>query len=264
MRPADAATATLPARLTELVNHLDKRSFGWNEPAAYELGGLLADLALPPGPVRRLFEDSLAAVSRQSTGLRLRLRIDALPLAGVPWEYLCLRQASGEQKPSDFLALRRELSIARTDTVESSPWQPAQRSTVRLVIALSSPSDQLELDVSKDEDAIRQASRILNEAAGRTVFETTLANRPTSTTELEKALADGAEIFHFGGHAEFQPIDQKGKLVLERLPMAAANITTPAGWRSCCVPPVCVWQSWGPAKPGDATPKTSGMELRRR
>jgi hypothetical protein len=217
MKPDDAPTlSTLLPRLNDLINDLDRRSPRWNEAAAYELGTLLAGLALPDGPVRRLFEDSLAAAIRQQTGLRLRLHIDALPLANIPWEFICLRQAPGEPQPSDFLALRREVSIARTDSVSVSPRPTPSRPRARLVVALSSPADQPELDVSRDEEAIQKAVEALNQTTGKEAFEIHRVARPATPAALQSALQDGADLFHFGGHGEFQPIDQKGQILLER------------------------------------------------
>jgi hypothetical protein len=102
-------------------------------------------------------------VRREGQGLRLRLRIDALPLANLPWEFIRLAQTSGEKKPTDFLALRREVSIARTDTVEAAPPGLPERSRVRLAAVLSSPSDQGELDVSRmksDQKAVASLSQV--------------------------------------------------------------------------------------------------------
>jgi hypothetical protein len=199
-----------------LVGDLDKRQ-GWTPERAYELGGLLADHALPEGGgVRRLFEQSLAAVRREGQGLRLRLRIDALSLANIPWEFTCLPQASGEAKPTDFLALRREVSIARTDTVESAPPGLPERGHVRLAAVLSSPADQQDLDVSKDEEAIQKAVNALRQATGKDLVEVIWGKRPATVAALQAAVGEGVDLFHFGGHAEFNPIDQKGSLLLEK------------------------------------------------
>lgn len=199
-----------------LVGDLDKR-INWTVDRAYELGGLLADTALPvEGGVRKLFEDSLAAAVRENKGLRLRLRIDALPLADLPWEFIYLPQASGEKKPTDFLALRREVSIARTDTVESSAPGLPDRSRVLLAAVLSSPADQGELDVSRDQEAITQAVEALRQATGKDLVEVIWGDRPATVEALQKAVENGADIFHYGGHAEFNLIDQKGSILLEK------------------------------------------------
>lgn len=179
------------------------------------LGQQLADLALPPGPVRRLFEQNLAAL-QPGEGLRLRLHLDAGPLAQLPWEYLLLPRTSGEPTTTDFLVLRRELSIVRTDTVESMTLRLPQRAKARVVGVLSSPGDLAALEVERDKQAIVQAIAALNQATGQELIEARWVEQPASRTTLEAALSDGADFFHYAGHAVFEPyLAQAGSLALE-------------------------------------------------
>lgn len=218
MRPADAAPCRydpgvfwqdpLTAR-GGLLGGLERRRLGREE--MFQLGRLLADLALPEGAVRSLFERSLAALG-PGEGLRLRLHVDPLPLVHLPWEYLALPQASGEPKDSDFLALRREISIVRTDTVESVSRQLPDRAVARVVGVFSSPDDQKELDVERDKAALKQAVQALNRASGQEGIELVWAERPATRAALGQALSEGADILHYAGHAVF---DQAGQLILE-------------------------------------------------
>jgi hypothetical protein len=221
MRPDDASRCTFdpgqfwndPAQgIGGLVGKLERRRL--EEPQLYELGGLLADLALPEGPVRSLFNLSLAKVGA-GKGLRLRLQIDAEPLLGLPWEYLSLPEASGMPQPTDFLALRREVSIVRTDTVEAPARELPHRDHVILVGALSSPEDQPELDIGKDRRYLEAATGALNHAAGREAVRLRWCEQPATREALSRALGDGADIFHFAGHGRFSRATNVGSILLE-------------------------------------------------
>lgn len=112
-----------------------------------KLGTMLRDLALPEGEVRALFDKSMRAVGNAGQGLRLRLRIDPVALVHLPWEFMASPRTSGDPQETDFFALRREISIARTDTVEAAVRDLPNRSSIRLVLVLSSPTGQDELDM---------------------------------------------------------------------------------------------------------------------
>ncbi len=222
MRPDDASERTYnpnafwsdPAQGTGgLLGRLDRRKLAREE--MFTLGHLLADLALPEGRVRELFRQSVDTL-KAGEGLRLRLHIDPIVLAQLPWEMLTLPQASGEPQASDFLALRREISIARTDTVEGRARSAPNRALIRVVGAFSSPEDQDDLGVDKDLAGLEQAVRALNGAAGRQSIEATWAARPLTREALEQALADDADIFHFAGHGQFERLSMQGQIILER------------------------------------------------
>lgn len=196
-----------------LVGDLEMRRLAKEK--MFELGALLADLALPEGRVRTLFRQSLAALD-EGQGLRVRLRIDPVGLVHLPWEYMVLPQASGEPQATDFLALRPGISIVRTDTVESAERQLPDRPVALAIGVLSSPDDQKDLDVDEDKDAIEKAVQALNQAAGQDLVELRWADRPATLDALDRVLADGADIFHFAGHATYEKTSREGKLVLEK------------------------------------------------
>src|SRR5260370_13422113 len=101
---------------------------------------------------------------------------------------MALAQASGELQASDFLALRREISIARTDTVETLVHGLPNRPVARVVGILSSPDGQTEIDVAKDREAIEQAVLALQQAAGQHQIEVICAKRPATRKDLVQAL----------------------------------------------------------------------------
>jgi hypothetical protein len=178
----------------------------------FDLGARLADLALPKQTVRPLFEKSLVAL-KGGEGLRLRLRIDAPELAQLPWEFMLLPQASGEPQDADFLALRRQISIVRTDTVEAAE-RKLPTGAPRIVGVLSAPLDQDELDISKDKDALAMAIKVLNQAAKEELIQLVWVEEGATRAKLEEALKDGAAVFQYSGHADFAA-EQQGQLYLE-------------------------------------------------
>ncbi len=195
-----------------LIGKIDRRRITRDE--LFMLGQLLADLALPEGSVRRLFEQSVVTL-KPDEGLRLRLHLDPVELTHLPWEYLALPQTSGEQKDTDFLALRREISIARTDTVEAPARSLPDRAKVRVVGVVSSPDGQDELNVDQEKKLIEEAVQTLNKAAGHELIEVKWAQRPATRQAVEQALAEGADIFHYAGHAIFELESRQGKIILE-------------------------------------------------
>ncbi len=171
MRPDDAVVRSwLPTDFWEnpqtgrggLVGKLDRRSLTGEE--MFDPGKRLADLALPEEKVWPLFLQSLTAL-REGEGLRIRLRIDAVELAHLPWECMALPQTYRGVGDTDFLALRRDVSIVRSDTVEAPPKRPPKRDAIRVVGIVSCPVDQAVLDVEADKRNLNQAIESLNQGA---------------------------------------------------------------------------------------------------
>jgi hypothetical protein len=193
-----------------LLGKLDRRNLG--KDGLFELGRLLADLALPEKKVRPLLEKSIIALN-ENEGLRIRLRIDAPELAELPWEFIMLPQTSGEPQDSDFLILRREISIVRTDTVESATRKLPDR-IPRIVGVFSRPNDQDNINVDKDKDALEKAIKSFKQATGQETISVRYVEKPATREKLAEALRDGAEVFQYSGHATFE-LNNVGKLVLE-------------------------------------------------
>lgn len=186
-----------------LIGKLAGKNRRMSEDELYKLGELLADLALPAGPVRTQFEKRLGSLGPDE-GLRLRLRIDPVPLRSLPWEYMAIQEVSGSWEKTDFLVLRRGLvSIVRTDTVPitTAPQAPPER--IRLVSVLSSPEGQAELDLPENKAVIMNAVAAFNEAAeeaGAPPIAVSWVEAPATAQKLAAALADPAHIFDFAGH----------------------------------------------------------------
>ena len=196
------------------LDRLERRKLNAGE--MYALGCLLANIALPEGTVRNLFQRSLAALAVDE-GLRIRLHLDPLVLVQLPWEFMALPQVTGEPKPTDFLALRREISLVRTDSVESAICPLRGQNQLRVVGVFSSPTDLPSLAVEKDKLALQESLEMFQKAVGQKVISTIWVEDPATRLALEQALLDGADIFHFAGHAMFDAqIRQEGFIVLER------------------------------------------------
>lgn len=220
MRPEDAIPCTYDSKVFwkdpilgtgGLLGKLDGRSLPKKD--LFQLGRLLTDLALPEQKVRPLFEKSLTAL-KEGEGLRIRLRIGAPELAELPWEFMMLPQASGEPRDPDFLVLRREISIVRTDTVEAAS-RKSPNGISRVVGVLSCPGDQEKLNVNKDKKALEKAVKDFNQAAEEELIKVIWVEKPATQAKLEEALGDGADIFQYSGHATFE-LHQQGKLCLEK------------------------------------------------
>ena len=196
------------------LGNLEKRRL--DEAGILQFGVQLAALALPEGEIRSLFERSLAALGAVE-GLRLRLRIDALPLAQLPWEFLALPESGSQPQPRDFLALRDEISIVRSDTVKAPPPKRLKQPVARIAGIFSSPDGQPELTVDNDRELIEAAISRINAQAKQKLLEPLWVTRPATVHAVEQAFAgQRADIFHFAGHGVFDPVVQVGKLLLEK------------------------------------------------
>jgi hypothetical protein len=194
---------------------LERRSI--DLPELIEFGERLASMLLP-GAVRALFERSLT-VLKPDEGLRLRLRVEPLPLAALPWEYAYVARTPGEKPPGDFLALRPQLSITRYEVIGPPPPPLEKTGPLRIVAALAAPLDQEALDVDADRRAIEGAARRLREQVPEIEVEVVA---PATRQRLIDAI-DGCDVFHFAGHGIFEGAEpgpdgrllKRGQLILE-------------------------------------------------
>jgi hypothetical protein len=75
--------------------------------------------------------------------------------------------------------------------------------------------DQPELDVAKDRGYLEAATAALNHAAGGEAVRLRWSEQPATRAALTRALADGADIFHFAGHGRFSAATHVGSILLE-------------------------------------------------
>jgi CHAT domain/Effector-associated domain 7 len=192
---ADAKRVVLPIELRSRLRLLERRGLDRAGMIAY--GTLLGDALLPEGPVRAMFQTSLARAGA-GCGIRLRLRFDSYALAHLPWEYLYL-PADNAGGLTGFLALDRRVSITRYEVM----GQPVIASTpvngepVRFVGTLASPATLEPLKLDRERELLQQAFAQLGGI--RPEFY------PKATVEtLVDAMSEPAGIFHFAGHGVFE------------------------------------------------------------
>ncbi len=204
-RRAEASPVAFDAGLRAQCGAFDRRELG--AAGLVELGRALGDLLLPDA-VRRLYARCRAGLA-EGEGLRLRLKIDAVGIADLPWELVWLpphgdgAAAAGAGVAADatgFLALDQSLSLVRYELLDEplGVLDPVRERALRLV-ALFAPVNDPQwpvLDLGHEADALADA------LAGRDDLIVDLRRRGT-VAELEAALAPGAHIFHFAGHGRF-------------------------------------------------------------
>lgn len=199
--PFDAAEEN--AMLSEIYGGLRQRR-GRSSPTSTieDFGGRLFD-AVFSGDIEHLFRSSLESASRSGKGLRVRLRLpEDSELHVRPWEFLF------DTESREFLAVREHTPLVRYLPV-AQPIPPITvEGPLRVLVALSSPSDHPRLDIAREWDILRNAlgpsvaagQLELRRVAGRCTFD-----------NLRDALRYyGAHIFHFVGHGV------PGALVLEQ------------------------------------------------
>ena len=160
------------------------------------------------GDVQTCLNNSLhEARSHADTGLRIRLRLNGAPeLVELPWEYL---YRSGKR---EFLALTTNTPIIRYLDLPESVRPLAVKPPLRILCMISSPSDAERLDVEAEWGNLKRALADL-ETRGDVVVD-----------RLETATLDALRwrlreqqyhVFHYVGHAGFDPYARRGTLVLE-------------------------------------------------
>jgi hypothetical protein len=167
-----------------------------------DFGGKLFE-AIFSGDIEHLFRSSLDTAFRTGKGLRIRLRLpEDSELHARPWEFLF------DTESREFLAVREHTPVVRYLPV-AQPMPPITvEGPLRVLVALSSPTDHPRLDTAREWEILRQAlapsinagQLELRRVPGRCTFD-----------NLRDSLRHfGAHIFHFVGHGI------PGALVLEQ------------------------------------------------
>jgi|SoiMetStandDraft_2_1073263.scaffolds.fasta_scaffold03068_2 CHAT domain-containing protein len=217
-----------PAEFDTPVRRLNQR--GLDKTGLLKLGEQLGDLLLP-GHVRAMFDRSLEFVRGKQEGLRLRVRVEPLALAALPWEYALVRRNAHETVPQDFLCLQPDISIVRHIVLGDPVPVAVAKEKYRAVIALASPDGQAELELGTDENTIKSAVQKFDADGSRIDLQVLF---PATRDALHDALA-GADIFHFSGHgvfdaqSDFAPdgtLRGKGAILLEKSDHSADRYDT--------------------------------------
>lgn len=199
-RRDESVRVELGADLRAACGRLDRRELDLDGLLA--LGRALGDLLLPEA-ARRHYERSLTALE-ENVGLRLRLKVDTWGVADLPWEFTWLPPGGDAAAPADatgFLALDSRLSIVRYELLSEpiGELEPAAGRKLRLVALFAAPRDPRwpPLDLASEEQGLRTALARRGEIDLEVVAPATLEG-------MERALLQGAQVFHFAGHGRFQ------------------------------------------------------------
>jgi len=188
--------------LSEIYSGLRQRGRSSRASTIQDFGGKLFE-AVFAGDIKRLFRSSLDASSRAGHGLRLRLRLpEDSVLHARPWEFLF------DTESREFLAVREHTPLVRYLPVAQPIPPMAVEGPLRILVALSSPTDHPRLDIAREweilcnalEPSISAGQLELRRVPGRCTFD----NVRDSLRHF------GAHIFHFVGHGI------PGALVLEQ------------------------------------------------
>ena len=172
-----------------------------------KLGQLLRE-ALLPGQILGHMEHSLTeAESAGHEGLRVRLRfgLDQPDLLKLPWEYC--------HDSKGFLALNNKTPFVRFLETDQPDYRPlAVPRPVRVLVALSSPTDYPKLKVDEEAGWIKSA---LQELEQKGLVTVKVVEHTTSLDLFRQIhLEFKPHIFHFIGHGDFDE-DGQGSLALE-------------------------------------------------
>ncbi len=193
--------AELQARLVALEDAVLGSGAGQDAPT---FGGQLFD-ALLAGEVRTVYDRSRQAVSSSGEGLRIRLRVNAPDLATVPWEFLY------DPRAGEFLALSRLTPIVRYLELPLGEQTLAVKPPLRILGLIASPTDAAPLDQAREKARLEQAVQPL-QAKGQVEL---VWLEEQSWRGLQAAMQAGPwHVFHFVGHAAFDPTSDAGVLLL--------------------------------------------------
>ena len=109
--------------------------------------------------VRTVYDRSRQAVVDSGEGLRIKLRINALDLATVPWEFLF------DPRTAEFLALSRLTPIVRYLELPLGESMLAVKPPLRVLGLVASPSDVVALDADREKSRLEEALRPLQKRA---------------------------------------------------------------------------------------------------
>lgn len=154
-----------------------------------ELGRQLYN-GLFPTAIRTQLYAAIAVAQVDGAGIRLRLAFEPSELAVLPWEFLY------DEISNSFLANNTETTLSRHVDVFTTKRAPLSR-PLRVLLAISSPTDLPQLDFAKEKQLIftalaehRQSGKVELDVLPEATFE-----------EIRDALDKKSyNIFHFIGH----------------------------------------------------------------
>jgi CHAT domain len=164
-----------------------------------------------PDPVFRLFAKSLGMVARRrGGGLRIRLEMDE-SLADLPWEYVQRPDLRKAGAMSGFLLLDSSISMVRQRADPEIVVEPADGRQIMSFVGTLWEDHQDHFKVRKEFDLLREALKPIAR-----YIEPRFAVA-TQTAAFKPRQHDGAAIFHYAGHCDFD--DDGRAYLLREMPM---------------------------------------------
>lgn len=175
--------------------------------AAKSFGGKLFEM-LFQGDMRGVLRSSMDEADRSGKGLRIRLRFadSAADLGDLPWELIYYESLNR------FLTLSNETPLVRYLEMPERIEPLTARPPLNILVMISSPSDQVQLDVEKEWTNVKNALSELESKGIVTFTRMDDATLPALQQQLRKA---DYHIFHFIGHGEFDRSSGDGTLLFE-------------------------------------------------
>jgi hypothetical protein len=155
--------------------------------------------------VRDLYRGSFEQARAEGKGLRVTLALAHAPeLMHVPWEYLC--------DDRDFLSISTQTPVVRYLDLPTSRRPLAVALPLRILALVSSPSDVVALDVSRERAKLEDAVEQLTATGAVEIQWLEEATLPA----LQRALRRQTfHIFHYIGHGGYDSRLEDGVLLLE-------------------------------------------------
>ncbi len=176
-----------------------------SEPIAKQIGKRLYQ-CLFQGANGALWRESYQIAREREHVLRLRLHIDAIDLAMLPWESLC------DERGDDFLVFDPHVSLVRYLRLHAVPPHLKDNTAIRVLVVIAMPKDRTPLDWRRELRSLREA---LQEMITSEQVELVVSER-TTHDKLHLALLQNApDVVHFIGHGAYDRIQGKGILALE-------------------------------------------------
>ncbi len=196
-----------PDALAKSLRRLENRAI--DQDSLIQFGVQLADLLLPLGEIRTLFEQAVKDAG-QDGGVRLRLLTSEPELSRLPWEYSYLPLYKGAIDYRHFLVLNPQISLVRHEPIAKRhpKVEGATSNTLRLLVAMANPKGDLNLEKEKNN-----LTTVLD---GFKVDGVTFEWQPllenATVQDLTSALMNKPELFYFAGHGQF---DKDGYIQLQ-------------------------------------------------
>lgn len=142
----------------------------------------------------------------EEVGLRLRLRLVKVPeLENLPWEYLY------DESRASFLSASPRTPVIRYLDVARPSQRPLTRGPLKLLVLISNPIDEAQLDVEREWQKLNEALGVLERT--NKVKLVALRGEQANLLALQDVLQrEPIHVLHFIGHGAFD--DETGGYLL--------------------------------------------------